>query len=155
LVVLGYYNLRLFIGPVPSRPDDFHIVFRYGVTAKNVLDTREGKFTKDLMLDPPITINLTLTRQELDTVWAYIHRNSFYDLEDQDPARAGSVTPAVTYVLFVHAEGYPDKQVSMNDVRVGYTLSERRFLRIVWKIREITESRPEYRALPGPRGGYA
>jgi len=153
--VYGYYNLRPYFVPVPERPDDFEIVFKYGVGAKNILDTREGTFTRDMIVDTSITIQFTLTGRELETVWAYIQRNHFYELEEQDPARAHSVSPIVTYVLFVHAEGYPDKEVSMNDLRFDYTLDERRFFRITWKIRDIIESKPEYKSLPEPRGAYA
>ena len=140
---------------VPNRPDDFEIVFKYGVNARNVLDTREGTFTKDLILDPSITIELTLTELELAIIWTNIHINDFYELEEQDINRGYVVQPATTYVLIVHADGYPDREVSMNDITYNYNPSELRFFRIAWKIREIIESKPEYKALPEPRGGYA
>jgi len=88
-VVFAYYNLRPF-DSVPDRPEEFELVFRYGVSAKNVLDTREDTFTKDLILDPSITVQLALTERELDTVWAYVQRNDFYSLEEQNPARSSS-----------------------------------------------------------------
>jgi hypothetical protein len=41
------------------------IEFRYGVGAKNVFDTYTGTFTKDLIGDPPVTIKMALTEDEL------------------------------------------------------------------------------------------
>ena len=155
LIILSYYNLRPFIGFVPDRPEDLEIVFRHGFGAMDVLDTREGTFTREMTEAPDITIPLKLTEREFDTVWAYIHRNHFYELEEQNPASASSVSPAETCVLFVHADGYPDTEVSMKDIMRDYTLSERRFFRITGKLKDIIESRPEYKALPKRGGEYA
>lgn len=82
VLVLGYYNIRpLFY--TPSYPDNFEIVFKYGVRTRNILNTSAGTYTKDLIQDPPVTTELTLTERELDTIWQLIQENGFYTLEEQ------------------------------------------------------------------------
>ncbi len=43
---------------------DFNIIFRYGVGAKNELDTFNGTYTWDMVVDPSITVNLSLSNKE-------------------------------------------------------------------------------------------
>lgn len=154
ILVLGYYNLRsLFYNP--SYPEDFEIVFKYGVRTRNILNTSAGTYTKDLIQDPPVTTELTLTERELDTIWQLIQENRFYTLEEQSWARAQSISPEYKYTLFVHAEGYSDKGVTMTDLYSNYPPNEEAFFNITKKIVSIIENKPAYKALPKPRGGYA
>ncbi|MBC2579142.1 hypothetical protein [Clostridium sp. DJ247] len=39
-----------------SKPKDFNFVFNYGVNAKNQLDTTKGQYTKDMVVEPSITM---------------------------------------------------------------------------------------------------
>jgi len=153
--VWGYFQIRPYIGYVPERPDNFTLLFKYGVGSRNILDTREGTFTKDLILDPPITVELSLTEEELQTVWVCLHRNHFYDMPESIPSSSNTeMIPHETYKLTVWAEGYLKKKVIMDDPYGRYSLEERRYLRIVGKLKELIRSKPVYKTLPEPRGGY-
>ena len=57
------------VGCVAPTPGDssFNLIFRYGVGARNELNTFEGMYTKDMIMDPSITVNLTLSEEELKT----------------------------------------------------------------------------------------
>ena len=154
VLVLGYYNIRpLFY--TPSYPEDLQIVFKYGVNTRNILNTSAGTYTKDLIQDPPITTELTLTKRELDTIWSLIQENGFYTLEEQSWARSHSIAPEYKYNLIVQAKGYPDTEITMTDLYHSYKPNEEAFFNITKKIVSIIESKPEYKALPKPRGGYA
>jgi len=153
IIVLGYHNIKpLFYKP--SYPDDFQIVLKYGVGARNILNTSAGTYTKDLIQDPSVTIKLKLTEQEMDTIWRLIQENEFYTLEEQYPPRASAVQPEYKYSLYVHAEGYPDRELTMSDIRYNYEPNEAEFLKITKKIVSIIESKPAYKKLPEPTGGY-
>ncbi len=153
--VWGYYQIRPNIGHVPERPNNFTLIFKYGIGSRNILDTREGTFTKDLILDPPITVELSLTEEELQTVWVYLHRNHFYDMPESIPHSSNTViTPHETYKLTVWAEGYPKKKVIMDDPYGRRSLEERRCLRIAGRLKELIRSKPVYKTLPEPRGAY-
>ena len=154
VLILGYYTIRpLFYTPV--YPEDFEFVFKYGVNTRNILNTSAGTYTKDLILDPPVTTKLTLTERELDTIWSLIQENGFYTLEEQSWGRSQSISPNYQHSLYVHAEGYPDRELTMTDLYSSYKPNEEAFFNITKKIRSIIENKPEYKSLPEPRGGYA
>ena len=154
VVILGYYGIRpLFF--TPSYPDDFQIVFKYGVGARNILNTSAGTYTKDLILDPSVTINLTFTEREMDTIWRFIQENEFYTIEEQSPPRASAVQPEYKYSLHIRAEGYPDRELTMTYLGFNTEPNEEAFYMIATKIREFIEAKPAYKKLPAPRGGYA
>ena len=157
--IWGYYQVKPYIGNVPDIPEEFNVLLKYGIGSRNILDTRTGTYTKDMIADPSITIELKLTQREMETVWMFIYRNHFYELPEHIPeneATGSSVVPHVTYRLTVWAEGYGEKSVIFSDVSTGgYSLDERRILRITEKIIDYIESKPEYKELPDPSGGYA
>ena len=132
VLVLGYYNIRpLFY--TPSYPDNFEIVFKYGVRTRNILNTSAGTYTKDLIQDPPVTTELTLTERELDTIWRLIQENGFYTLEEQSWGRSQSISPNYQHSLYVHAEGYPDRELTMTDLYYSYKPNEEAFFNITKK----------------------
>lgn len=122
---------------------------------RNILDTEKGTFTKDMILDPEITIKLVFSDSELETVWKSILENDFYNLTEQSEARASSVSPSFEYILTVSGGQYPDTTVSMVDLQLHYTSDETKFLNITETIVKIIESKQAYKELPEPRGGYA
>ena len=154
-IYAGVYWVYPHFDGVPDHPERLVFKLRYGVGAKNILDSENGTYTKDMILDPAITINLVLSERELDLIWKSIIDNDFYNLTDQNAARASSVSPVYDYTLTVSADGYPEKTVRMADIWQGYTEDELRFFRITRTILDIVESKPVYKALPKPRGGYA
>ncbi len=60
----------------------FNLIFKYGVDAKNILNTFEGTYTKDMIPDPPIATKLSLTREELDTIYKKMVDIDFFSYPD-------------------------------------------------------------------------
>ena len=56
------------------------ILFAFGVRARNRLDTAHGIFIKDMVSDPPLTLDLTLTEGEREQVLAKATETGFFDL---------------------------------------------------------------------------
>lgn len=154
VVILGYYGVRPLLF-TPSYPDDFQIVFKYGVRTRNILNTSAGTYTKDLIRDPSVTIKLTLTEREMDTIWSLIQENEFYTIEEQSWGRSQSISPNYQYSLYVHAEGYPDRTLTMTELYYSHKPNEEAFFNITYTIKSIIENRPAYKKLPEPNGGYA
>ena len=144
-----------YLFSAPEYPQDFSFELKYGVGARNILDTEKETFTQDMILDRDITIKLVLSDSELETIWKSIIENDFYNLSEQSEERASSVSPALVYTLTVSADQYPETTVSMVDLQLHHTSDELKLLRITETILEIIESKPAYKALPEPRGGYA
>ncbi len=153
--IYGYNYVQPYIG-VPNRPEDFSIIFRYGVGAHNVLDTSKGTYTKDMIVGDDITINFKLSSYELDVIWALICQNDFFELDEQvDGPWITARSHYPTYTLTVNARGYPDKQLTMKGCDFNHSDSERSFIKIVGKIVTMIEGKRAIKSLPEPRGGYA
>ena len=63
LYLTGCDNISPAKGSADNTPQesDFNFIFKYGVSGRNTLDTFKGTYTKDMVLDPAITIELTLS----------------------------------------------------------------------------------------------
>ena len=59
------------------------------------------------------------------------------------------------YTLTVHAEGYPDRQLTMEGYYFDHSDSERNIIKIMGQLTSLIEAKPAIKALPEPRGGYA
>ena len=66
------------VAPTPS-PSSFNLIFKYGVRARNELNTFNGTYTKDMVMDPSITVNLSLSKEELDRIYQKMIKIDFFD----------------------------------------------------------------------------
>jgi hypothetical protein len=76
-------------------PGDFGFVLAYGVTARNVLDTFAGTFTKDLVVDPSVTTDLGFSSGELERLYRRMVEIDIVDYPrdfrpDSDPTGTGT-----------------------------------------------------------------
>jgi hypothetical protein len=138
--------------------DGTRIVFRYGVGAKNVLDTYAGTFTKDLIGDPPVTIRMTLTEEEILRIEAKLEEVDFMSQPGWDLIPHGSVsgmsTPFSAYYLKVSFKGVT-REIRWNDSNLlpdDFKGPAAEVAKLLWS---IIEAKPEYKSLPQPRGAYA
>jgi len=63
-------------------PADFNFVLKYGVDAKNILDTKIFKFTKDMIAETPITTDLVLSDNEMKEIYDKMKTMDILDYED-------------------------------------------------------------------------
>ena len=138
------------------------IIFCYGVGAKNILDTFEATFTKDLIGDPSITIRMWLTDEEISRIEGKLKEIGFFDnstLTLSHIPDAGGVstiqTPYSTYYLKVQY-GTHVKELRWND---QYFFPKTEAMENLDELSDLIQSiimaKPEYQKLPKPRGGYA
>lgn len=132
------------------------ILFDFGVGAKNRLDTARGIFIKDMVMDPPLTLDLTLTKKEREEVLARAKEIGFFDLPRVVRPRIpySAVTPCGSYHLKIRA-GNKTHEVSWNGC-VGWkndplmdSLNEIRLM-----ILKMIMSKEAYKRSPEPRGFY-
>ena len=65
-----------------SENNSMNMIFSYGVGSKNVLDTHECTYTKDMLMDPSITVSLKLAGSELDSVYEKMNEIGFFSYPD-------------------------------------------------------------------------
>jgi len=143
----------------PPRPEHFHFIFKYGPMAKDVLNTFNGTYTWDMVIGPSVTINMTLTEEDLDRIFRKMIEINFFDYPEKFvvPQKDvdGIVTPFDKYRFFVEYCGI-NKTVNWDAEEIykkrnneATSLKE-----LCDLIKEIIESKPEYKTLPEPRGAY-
>lgn len=144
-------------------PDGLGFVLAYGIDAKNVIDTFSGTFTKDLISNLPpssATAALELTPEEIAGIYQEM-RDIGLSEYPQDFRLASKTPPACTpfqsYYLLV---GVPGSGTILKEFRWDDSANDLRpeaqaLHRLVERIRALIESKPEFKAMPPLRGGYA
>lgn len=149
-----------------GRESDFDLIFKYGVARpghdpKNVLDTVRGTYTRDMVSDPPITVKLRLTEDELGMIHQKMIEIDFFNYP---PVFCIHVPPGEPYGMSTPFTSYSFKVLSHGDVvkelwwgdAIDYEDEKAENLReLIRLIQEIIESKPEYQSLPKPHGAYA
>jgi hypothetical protein len=144
--------------PAPEKPS-FNLIFKYGVTAKNELDTFKGKFTKDMITDPSITIELSLSEEEMESIYQKMMEIDFFNYPDRFKVNVppgeltGMVTPYSTYYFKVEYNSQV-KELWWGDEITNPDQKAEKLRELIMLIRNIVESKEEYKQLPEPRSGY-
>lgn len=142
----------------PQR-QDLNLIFKYGVGAKNELNTFKNTYTKDMVVDLPITINLTLSDQEIETIYTKMKAVNFFNFPQELPtprdpnALITIVTPCDDFYLKVISDS-GNKEYFWDNCgeKLYQNFSELDELSNL--IQDIIQSRTEFQELPEPRGGY-
>lgn len=150
LFVIGFISLKLLnIVPQTTVPADFNLVFRYGVGAKNELNTFDGTYTKDLVMDPPVTVDFKLTEEEIADIYKKMTDLEVFEITNT--AEEGMfVTPCSSYYLKVQQNSV-QKEMSWDGCSGKINDKLREFTDYVIS---IIESKDEYQELPDATGGY-
>ena len=125
----------------------------------NKLDTIEGTFTKDMIPDQDITIDLRLTLEEMDQILSKMEEIDFFSYPDvfriEVPAgrSMGMVTPYESYSFEV-TYGSIKKELLWNDEIIYQDEKADQLRELINLIRSIVESKEEYKSLPESKGGY-
>jgi hypothetical protein len=146
-------------------PDDFGFVAEWGVARMNGLDTFEGTFTKDLVTGSPptATTKLVLTSDEKQVLyqalrtlepWSYPSRFEPPYADVTAPGVEQVATPAIKYHLYL-AGARMEKDIWWADDNWSTTAGAVALRAWFRQVMDLVESRPEYKALPEARGGYA
>jgi len=157
-IPLEYINSYLSV----SKRNDFNFIFRYGVGAKNELNTFQGTYTKDMILAPPITINLHLAPDEMYIISKKMIEIDFFIYPEDfkivvpEGESYGLVHPTSSYYFKVEYQSEVKELTWDNkDFAIFYKDEEADKLRELIKlIINIIEARKEYQKLPPPAGGY-
>jgi len=141
-----------------SKEFDFNFIFKYGITGRNILDTYHGTFTKDMITAPGITIELTVTIEEMDNIYQKMVEIDFFNYPDEFKVAVtgeiiSTVTPYSSY--YFEVEYGPDVKILAWEDEITNPDSQADKLReLINLIKNIIESKAEYQALPEPSGGY-
>lgn len=146
-----------------SEASRYDLVFIYGVKGNrldpvNKLDTMRDTFTKDMVMDQPITFELTLTDEQMARITERVEEIGFLSYPSlyappMGPV-VGIVTPYSTYHLKLYRDGVMVKQVRMDTDRVSDDPRTENLVSLFTLIIDIIESTDAWKESPNPRGGY-
>jgi len=161
-IIVGCGLLVLEQPPIaPTTPDEsnFNLIFKYGVGARNELNTFNGTYTKDMILDPPITVNLSLSHEELGRIYQKMIEIDFLNYPDRFSVSVPfggpvvNMTPHSSYYFRVEYDSKV-KELWWNDDMINRDEKAEKLRELIRLIIDIIESKEDYRELPSPRGGY-
>jgi len=136
--------------PPAGEPTNFNLIFKYGVGAKNELNTFDQTYTKDMVMDPSVTIKFKLTDNELAGIYQKINDLKLFDKNEELTEGNMFVTPCSSYYLKVQIDS-DQKELSWSNCRGKISDRFRQFTNYII---QIIESKEEYKKLPAPKGGY-
>lgn len=143
--------------PIPE--PDFAFTLEYGSCNRDVLYTFEGTFTKDMIVDPDVTISFQLTAEQLTEIYQKLVEIGFWDLPEvyaiptPKDGTVGIVTPAMEYRLTVR-NGGETKTLYWVDEIFDPTSPEAEGLRDLFNlVIGLVQNSPEYQQLPTPAVG--
>jgi hypothetical protein len=143
-----------------THESEFNFIFKYGFSGRNTLDTFKGTYTKDMGMDPAITIPLPLTEENKDRIHQKMIEIDFFNYPDKFSVVVPTgeletrVMPYSTYFFKVTYDGH-NKELLWHEKVTNSEEKADKLRELITLIRGIIESREEYKKLPAPRGGYS
>jgi hypothetical protein len=152
LYFLPFYGNTL--SPYDSARNPVNLIFRFGVTGSNELNTFHGTFTKDLCIDGTITTRLVLSEAELKQIQKKLNEVDFFSLPESYPLREPLTAPDYSYYLMVQ-NGNTIKEVSWGEANsVMDSSTEAKLSEIAGLLTDLIAQKPEYQRLPPQNGMY-
>lgn len=151
-----FANLKQFHGTSLNAdyPADFDFELKYGVNARNVINTFDDTFTKDLVSAGTAKTKMALTLEEKREVYSEMNRMGFFKLPAVfTPKGKGGVEPHNSYYFKVRYNGQI-KEVSWVDENLSEDYKALEMRNLINKITNNVQKRPEFKDLPEPKGGY-
>jgi hypothetical protein len=159
LIIILMIPIMLACGSQPAEGANFNFDLKYGVGAKNEIDTFHGKFTKDMVDASSITINLRLTEAEMERIYQKMVDIDFFNYPDTftvtaapgDPTQM--ITPYNTYIFTVEKDSRT-KTLNWNDVIRNPNDKADKLRELIVMIQRMIEAKEEYKELPSPGSAY-
>jgi len=141
-----------------SEDNPFNLIFKYGVTANNILNTFDCTYQKDMVMDPPVIIKLKLTEEELDSIFVIMQSIDFFEYPDTffvnvQSGTIGVTMPSSKYYFYVKKDSI-SKKIYWDDSIVNPDDSADELRRLNKYIMDSIKSKEDYAKLPNPRGSY-
>ncbi len=175
IILIGFFALYFYA--LEQRKKDFNFILSYGAVdditiipldymkrGKNVLNTLEGTFIKDLVLKGPVKTRLTLTEEEMNEVRKVIDKEDILNYPE-DLKYEMSVYPEMIGVLTIYEDGHPKviewtplpKEFIERYYMKNNNIKGKRMIilnELADKIRTMIEGKEQYKKLPQAKGGY-
>lgn len=139
-------------------PVDFHFKMSYGVGSKNEIDTFQGVYTKDLVLDGVAQIELVFTNEERDRIYEEMKkidllvRSKKVTNQDKDGSYCGSDPVEATIISMVVNGKTHEVSWTTDNCQTQDLLELEGFVDFIHE--KLIVTKKEYQKLPSETGGY-
>ena len=143
----------LACGSQPAEKANFNFDLKYGVGAKNEIDTFHGKFIKDMGDSPSITISLRLSEKEIEEIYQKMLDIDFFNYPDTFTVTPGSneatqfKVPVNTYYFTAERNGQT-KTLSWEDSIQNPNTKADKLRELIMMIEHMIIAKEEYKELP-------
>ncbi|WP_219836129.1 hypothetical protein [Paenibacillus sp. R14(2021)] len=130
---------------------DFNFSFKYGVMTKNVLNTFDNKYTKDLVQNGVVTVDFVITKEDKRKIYDYMNDIDIFSYPNE--VEGNKMDPASGYILEVQYDG---KKKVINWIG-GFKEDidqHQEFKGLTNLIIEVIEKNEVYKSLPKSNGAY-
>lgn len=154
VIIIAIFSFAVFSAAEMAKTvRGFELAYKYGVGAKNELNTFNGTFTHDMVVDPSITTDLELTIWEKGQILQKIKEIDFFNLPSSYPEEPGRwMSTKVDYYIRVQY-GSQVKEISWNN-NSQEDSNVQSLEQLADLIQGMIIAKAEFKALPTPRGGY-
>ena len=151
-------------GPVVSAPsmphempDDFAFSIQFGVDKKNEINSYDGTVTKDLIADGTTTADISLTSEEMNTVYELMREVNILEEKELIP------DPIFDEVCVQEPHEDDEWKITMNGetiiISIDGTYCEptkdaKQLIQIRDAVFTMIKDKDEFKALPDSTGGY-
>jgi hypothetical protein len=142
-----------------DKDPSFNFDLKYGVGAKNEIDTFHDQFTKDMVQDPSITIKMRLTKTEMERIYQKMVEIDFFSYPDTFTVTAAPgeptqvITPFNMYRFTVEKDSQT-KTLNWSDEIQTPNDKAAKLRELIILIQRIIEAKEEYKELPEPGSAY-
>jgi len=137
----------------------FNFIFMYGCgLVPNELNTFNGTFTRDMVCDPPVSTDLSLTKEEMAMIYQKMVEIDFFSYPENLSYEAhdgmiAMVTPCSSYYLKVKCNSTV-KELSWNENLILNNPDAVKLGELSDLIIGVIQSHEEFKQMPGPGGVY-
>lgn len=170
IIVLGIFIFKLH--NYEQEKKKFNIILGYGYEKefnfklfqyklnKNILNTLEDTYKKDLILAGTVKTKLKLTEEEMNKIEKFILKEKILDYSEEIKSRINRFTPNFVSNLTIYREGkkktirwrpFAECMGGLEDETMEQVKTLNDFEELVTK---IIKSKEEYKKLPERKGGY-
>lgn len=138
-------------------PDDFAFSIQFGVDKKNEINTYDGTVTKDLIADGTITTDISLTSEEMNTVYERMREVNILEEKEFVPE------PIFGEVCVQEPHEDDEWKITMNGETITISIDgtyceptkdAEQLIQIRDNVFTMIKEKDEYKALPDSTGGY-
>lgn len=144
---------------LPEEPVDFEIHYSFGVFEKNVLDTENNLYVKDMVCDAPVEYEFILSESEKQAIYDSIKENDLFNIKNEFTENCYlilcmDVTPMTSSTLRISVDGKTKEIIYLGNYIHRDDPELKKFQNVTKTIHEIISNKEKEMSIEQPTCGY-